>query len=197
VARIMRTVQPLLPLATVFVCLVLSFGLGDWLKMQDLVNSIHRDAFTLDRSAHALWLTKRLVPLLLAISLPIFVLFKRRFAGHRKWQWNSSYCFAVVLVTVSLVLRLWQCPLAMDDAYVDYRYVQHWLSGQFDYNPGVHIMGFTSHLHLVALWAICSLFHTQDVDMASYYLSCALDTANTIFLFFIARKVYGGPCRPL
>jgi hypothetical protein len=52
-------------------------------------------------------------------------------------------------------------------------------------------MGFTSHLHLVALWFFCLLFHTQAVDMACYYLSLTAETACTILLYSLVVKVYG------
>lgn len=190
-AKLIRIVQSLLPLATVIVCVLLIFCFSDSLWLHDRIGQLHKDTFTVQLSLKELVLAISLVPKLLAASLVIFLLAKRHIAADHHWQWQRNYCLVAMLASLCLVLRLWQCPVAQDDSYIDYRYVQHWLAGQFDYNPGEHVMGFTSHLHLFTLWAICSLFHTQIVDMVSYYLNCALDTISTIFLYFFMLKVYG------
>jgi hypothetical protein len=187
----MRIVQALLPAASVLVCIVLTLFTSDASRWQQCIHSIHKDAFTIGLSFHGLWLARVVVPLVLLISLPTYLFLQRRWAGYRWRIWHSNYCLLTILVTITLVLRFWQCPLAMDDSYLDYRYVQHWLSGQFDYNPGEHIMGFTSHLHVVALWLICSIFHTKSVDTVSYLFNCTLDAINNILLYFLIIRVYG------
>ncbi len=189
-ARLIRIGQVLLPFATVALCIALTFAMSDSKEMQERIHTIHNDAFTIDLSEQMLAVSKRVTATLLAISLPIFLIFKQRLAGHRHWQWERNYSTVTALAAASLVLRLWQCPLALDDAYVDYRYVMHWLNGLFDYNPGQHIMGFTSHLHLFALWLTCTIFRTHAVDMTSYYLNCAIDTVCTVFLYFLTARVY-------
>jgi len=186
-----RAIRFLLPLSTVVVCLAFVFFLTDSSWLLQVIHAMHRDEFSLHRAQDALYLTKLVLFRLLSLSCIVFFVFKRRLGASWKARWDQSFSLAICLVTVSLTLRLWQCPLAVDDSYIDYRYVLHWLSGQFDYNPGTHIMGFTSHLHLIILWAVCFLFHTSAVDLASYYFNCLADTACTVFLFFIVYKVYG------
>jgi hypothetical protein len=181
-----------MPLSTVLCCIAFTLFISDSFWLQDRIHSLHNDAFALKRSLDGVWLAKILLPILLAVSLLFFSFLKTHFAGINREQWERTYCLVTVLAAISLALRFWQCPMAQDDSYIDYRYVQHWLAGQFDYNAGEHIMGFTSHLHLITLWAICKIFHTNIIDLASYYLNCAVDTINAIFLFFLVRKVYGG-----
>jgi hypothetical protein len=189
-ARLIRLGQESLPFVTVLVCLALTFSMSDSPQMQNRIHYLHNDPFTIDLSERMLASSKTIMFILLTGSLPIFLILKKRFAGHHQFNWERNYSIVTAIAGASLLLRLWQCPLALDDAYVDYRYVMHWLDGQFDYNPGQHIMGFTSHLHLIVLWLICTLCRTHQVDMASYFLNCGLDTINTIFLFFFVSKVY-------
>lgn len=187
----MKIVQSLLPPAAVLVCLAFTFCLSTSFWLHERIHFLHKDAFTVELCQNGLWLATTLLPKLLVISLLLFWLLTKQLSDANRWRWQRNYCLVAALVTITLTLRLWQCPLAPDDTYIDYRYVQHWLRGQFDYNPGEHVMGFTSHLHLMVLWVICLLFQTQAVDMASYYTNCALDTINTVLLFFLVLKVYG------
>jgi hypothetical protein len=181
----------MLPVATALVCMILTFCFSESYWLQERIHGLHTDPFTVQRSLDGLRLAETLLPKILAVSLLVFLFGQRNLAVENRWQWQRNYCLGAVLFSTSLVLRLWQCPLAQDDSYIDYRYVLNWLNGQFDYNPGVHIMGFTSHLHLFTLWAVCKLCQTQVVDLASYYLDCAVDAANTILLFILVLKVCG------
>ena len=173
-------------LASVVFCYV--FSISVWLD--ERIHVLHQDAFTIKYSENGLLLAETLLPNLLVLSLLLFLFFKKQIEQDKRWPAVRYYCLAVSLATISLALRLWQCPMAQDDSYIDYGYVLRWLAGQFDYNPGEHVMGFTSHLHLFILWFVCSILGNQAVDMVSYYVNCAVDTINTLFLFFFILKVY-------
>ncbi len=181
VAERVRAIRFFQPLTTVVVCLAFVYFLTDSPWITQIIDSMHRDEFTLHRCEHALLWTKLLLTCLLPFSWLLLLASKKQLRANWKEGWDKNYSLATWLATVALTLRLWQCPLAVDDSYIDYRYVLHWLSGQFDYNAGTHIMGFTSHLHLLILCLVCFLFHTQAVDLASYYLNCFADTACTVF----------------
>ena len=186
----MKLFQTVVSITVVLICMALTIAFSDSDFILQRIHEIHQDVFTLERSQQALWWTERLVPALLAIALALFLFFKKHFAGLRSRIWTRNFCLIIILATITLVLRMWQCPLALDDSYIDYRYVYNWLNGNFDYNAGQHIMGFTSHLHLIVLWLVCAVLHTNEVDMVSFYLGCALDTVSSIFLFLLVQKVY-------
>lgn len=88
--------------------------------------------------------------------------------------------------------RCLQFTLVADDAYIDYRYVLHWLSGQLDYNPGERVMGFTSHLHLLLLGLVHSIFRWVDIPQISNGLNALLD-AGTFAALYSYLKYIGAP----
>jgi hypothetical protein len=187
-----KTLRTALPFITVIFCILCTLANSSSYALQERIYSLHHDPFTIERSLNGLRLASTLIPAVLALSLLLQLsLVKTYVAAEWRWQWQRNYCLVALLFTISLSLRLWQCPLAQDDSYIDYRYVQHWLTGQFDYNSGEHVMGFTSHLHLLTLWAVCLLSRSNAVDLVSYYLNCGVDTFNTLFLFFVMVKIYG------
>jgi len=188
---ILKTARLLMPFVTVLCCMGFAFSYTNSYWLQERIYSLHHDPFTIQRSLDGLNLANTILPTILGLSLILFLLSRTYITAESRWTWQRNYCLVAILFTVSLALRLWQCPLAQDDSYIDYRYVQHWLTGVFDYNRGEHVMGFTSHLHLFILWLVCLLVRTNAVDLVSYYLNCAVDTFNTLFLFYILARIYG------
>jgi len=187
----MRILPALLPPLTVCLCVLLNHLVCSSHWIDEKIHSIHNDIFTLQLAEHTLWLAKLVIPALLVTSLLLYNLARKEFAGYKRRSWDYIYCIVTIIATCSIALRFWQCPFALDDSYIDYRYVRHWLEGQFDYNIGEPVMGFTSHLHLMILWALCTFLQTQAIDMLSYYLNCASEAACTILLFFLILKVTG------
>jgi hypothetical protein len=110
VARIIRIAQSLLPPATVLACtgITLYFSNSSWLHGR--IHSLHKDDFTLQRSLNGVWLAETLLPQLLIFSLLLFYLLTRRLTGHHRWQWQRNFCLVTILTSITLVLRLWQCP---------------------------------------------------------------------------------------
>lgn len=165
--------------------------------IQGKILDIHKDPFTIERSMNALATARIVIPLGLAAALLAY-LAGRRFlceAAQAKLaiapQRLDQFFSALALVsTLCALFRLLQCPLGGDDSYIDYRYVLRWLDGQFDYNTGERVMGFTSHLHLLALWLLCLVCRTREVDLVSYYLNCAADQITTVLLFALVWAVY-------
>lgn len=157
----------------------------------DRITSLHHDPFTLERSKQALQVSKIAIPATLLGALALLP-WLRRYLGPSSQEKNINGTLLLIILAIALCLRLWQCPVAGDDSYVDYRYVLRWLSGHFDYNDGEHVMGFTSHLHLLILWLLCSIFQTHTVDLTSYYLNCAVDTSNCLLLFTLIYQLFKG-----
>ncbi len=107
-----------------------------------------------------------------------------------------SIFFTALLYVV--LTRCWQFPVASDDSYIDYRYVHNLVRlGTFDYNPGLHVMGFTSHLHLFVLSALCVIFRTNDVAVVSQQLNIFCQILACALLFRLVSKVLNSPCAAL
>lgn len=93
-----------------------------------------------------------------------------------------------------ILTRCLQFPFAVDDSYIDYRYVRSWVDGiGFDYNPGERVMGFTSHLHL-ALLSICYLMaRPVELPVISQMLNVAIQVGSYFLVFVFMRRAGGGP----
>ncbi len=86
-----------------------------------------------------------------------------------------------------------QIPGAMDDPYIDYRYVLNWLRGvSFDYNPGERVMGFTSHFHLLLLYVSAHLMPGLDLASVSQVVNIVLRTCCGLGVFVLMRETVGG-----
>jgi hypothetical protein len=111
---------------------------------------------------------------------------------------RASWCCFLISLLYVVLTRTWQFPVASDDSYIDYRYVHNLVRlGTFDYNPGLHVMGFTSHLHLLVLSILCVIFRTNDVAIISQQLNifCQLISCGIIFRFL--SKVVNKPSAAL
>lgn len=93
-----------------------------------------------------------------------------------------------------ILTRCLQFPFAVDDSYIDYRYVRSWVDGTgFDYNPGERVMGFTSHLHL-ALLSLCYLLaRPVELPVISQMLNVAIQVGSYFLAFIFMRRAGGGP----
>lgn len=79
-----------------------------------------------------------------------------------------------------------QFPYGWDDTFIDYRYVKHWSSfTSFDYNPGEHIMGFTSHTHVLLLTLLKILLPSCSIPVLSSMLNAGLVTATCWAVFYL------------
>lgn len=182
---------PWLPGLSAAIMLVLSLMMINSGWIQGKIVELHKDPFTLERSFNALAAARLLIPGGVLLALAGYLPFRNRMAKDGVTL-RADQFFAALLFTstVCALLRLLQCPVAGDDSYIDFRYVLRWLGGNFDYNTGEKVMGFTSHLHLILLYLICLAARTNSVDLASYYLSCFADQITTVLLFALVWKVY-------
>lgn len=114
---------------------------------------------------------------------------------RKQLQRDVSVKDLVVLVLFHLGMfyivatRCLQFTLVGDDAYIDYRYVQHWLVGQPDYNPGERVMGFTAHLHLMLLALVHSIVSWVDIPQTSNVLNALLDAATYATLYAYLKRI--------
>lgn len=95
---------------------------------------------------------------------------------------RESLLFQVVfgLSIIGLtVVRLFQYPIGCDDVYHDYRYVLNLSSlHTLDYNPPEHVMGFTSHLHILVLALLSLITQFKDIEILSPCFNVFLDCVS-------------------
>jgi hypothetical protein len=157
------------------------------------------------------FLTRKLVPFLtdttrvvylayfcwLTTSSIAFVFWGRFKVARGQPQQDRWFDCLVLQMLVSLILltRCLQFPIAYDDSYIDYRYVHNLVwHHSFDYNPGLHVMGFTSHLHLFVLSALSALFRCDDIALLSQQLNVLCQCASALLLYGFIRKQLGTSC---
>jgi hypothetical protein len=113
-------------------------------------------------------------------------------ASQSKW---FDCLFLQLLVSLILLTRCLQFPIAYDDSYIDYRYVHNLVwHHSFDYNPGLHVMGFTSHLHLWLLAALSALFHNDDIALISQQLNALCQCVSVLLLYGFVKKHLSAAC---
>ncbi len=96
-------------------------------------------------------------------------------------------CLYFVVVTT----RFLQFPIAQDDAYHDYKYVQNWLSFKtLDYNQGEHVLGYTSHLHLILLFVLALASSTHDIALLSPIVNAAFSCLVFIALHALCLRIF-------
>lgn len=127
------------------------------------------------------------------ISLLAFIGFETRKERYQSWSTRRLVTFCAILASFLCYLVLTRClqfPLSVDDAYIDYRYVVHWALGTgFDYNPGERVMGFTSHVHLVVLTLLLSIFKTVDISWISQATNTTLAIGSYFLVFVLLRSI--------
>lgn len=90
--------------------------------------------------------------------------------------------------------RLLQFELVGDDAFIDYRYVDHFVSSlSLDYNASEKVMGFTSHLHELALALLSFLCGRPPTHLLSLEFNCLLQCATFGLVYFFVRNLFKSP----
>ncbi len=108
-------------------------------------------------------------------------------------RFNLASALVVGTIAQGLVLnRCLQFPLAIDDPFIDFRYVNNWINWtSFDYNPGsqlARVQGFSSPLHLFLLYINSMIFRFCEVAKVSSGLNLVLQISNLLLVFSIAVK---------
>ena len=71
-----------------------------------------------------------------------------------RWSWVGGVATAGLLVAIALLLGIALHPLAVDDAFITYRYARHLATGQgFTYNVGRPVLSTTAPLYALVLAA--------------------------------------------
>ncbi|MFA6212516.1 MAG: hypothetical protein WCT03_15630 [Candidatus Obscuribacterales bacterium] len=101
----------------------------------------------------------------------------------------------VGLLAQGLVMtRCLQFPLAIDDPFIDFRYVSNWINlRSFDYNPATQltrVQGFSSPLHLFLLYVSSLAFRVIDVAKVSTGLNLLLQLTNLLLVYTVAAKSF-------
>lgn len=104
--------------------------------------------------------------------------------------YEAGYHFLMLYIVATRTLQLQ--PIG-DDAFIDYRYAEHWLSGQVDYNPGEKVMGFTAHLHVAFLSLLALLRGLLPLDKLSILANCFLQCLSLSYLLRLLRLTVHNP----
>lgn len=104
--------------------------------------------------------------------------------------YEAGYHFLMLYIVATRTLQLQ--PIG-DDAFIDYRYAEHWLSGQVDYNPGEKVMGFTAHLHVAFLSLLAMLRGLLPLDKLSILANCFLQCLSLSYLLRLLRLTVHNP----
>jgi hypothetical protein len=160
------------------------------------------------------FLTRQLVPFLTNTTAGVYLAYfcwltaasvafvfwgRLKVASGRALQSKWFDClFLQLLVSSILLTRCLQFPIAYDDSYIDYRYVHNLVwHHSFDYNLGLHVMGFTSHLHLLVLAALSALFHYDDIAFISQQLNGLCQCLSVLLLYGFVKKHLTTACAVL
>ena len=126
-----------------------------------------------------------------------FFAFKSKDDENNKLNFSAgaqffSFAFLFCLIGyVMVALRILQFPVCVDDAYIDFRYIYRWANGLgFDYNSPEHVMGFTSHLHVLLLTVIASIVRGVDIALLSQLTNVVFQFATYLLLFLVSRLCY-------
>ncbi|MDZ4838338.1 MAG: hypothetical protein SGJ27_31535 [Candidatus Melainabacteria bacterium] len=123
----------------------------------------------------------------------ILVAAKKRYALALLQTFLFVGLFYAVVIT-----RFLQYPVGPDDSYIDFQYVQRWLSGRsFDFNPGEKVMGFTSHLHVMVLYSLAQMLRFADIPTLSTVLNASLSCLVIIGLHALCLRLFGNGWQPL
>ena len=104
-------------------------------------------------------------------------------------RWSRAYDAGVValLVAVTLGLGLALHPLAVDDAFITYRYAQNLAAGHgFAYNPGRPVLSTTAPLYALILAG--GSLAWPDVPALANALSAVALGATALLLFLLGRR---------
>lgn len=97
--------------------------------------------------------------------------------------------FALTIIGLTFV-RLLQYPVGCDDVYHDYRYVLNLATRHtLDYNPPEHVMGFTSHLHILLLSLLSIVTQCKQIDLLSPCFNMVLDTASFVMIVNLLKRL--------
>lgn len=126
-----------------------------------------------------------------------FFAFKPQSDDEKKFNFSSASKFFLFVFLFSVIgylmvaLRILQFPVCVDDAYIDFRYIYRWANGLgFDYNSPEHVMGFTSHLHVLLLTIITFLIRGVDVALLSQLTNVVFQFSTYLLLFVVSRLAY-------
>lgn len=90
--------------------------------------------------------------------------------------------------------RCLQFPISRDDAYIDYRHVMNLVVfHSLDYNPGLPVMGFTSHLHYLLLAFLSFVTGIRDLSVLSQSVNIVAEAINYVFLFALIAAITRRP----
>ncbi len=142
----------------------------------------------------------QIVALLTAVVIALFIsFFSKPVSANKSVRLVETILIPLLfgLLAQCLVMtRCLQLPMTLDDPFIDFRYVQNWLAGIFDYNPGQHIQGYSSPLHLATVFACTKLAsllaipNSESVHPAAISNVCniILQICNLILVFAIAQR---------
>lgn len=132
------------------------------------------------------------------LGIAALALVVRNFRSHQDGEdltprmaiFEVLYHLSILFVVAT---RTMQVPLVGDDAFIDYRYARHWLDGQYDFNPGEKVMGFTAHLHIFTLYILGRIFPCFALEHISVVFNCLLQCLSVGLIVRLLRLWVGNP----
>jgi hypothetical protein len=100
---------------------------------------------------------------------------------------GQPYLIPIVLLVVARLLAWTSIPAASEDAYITFRYAQNLISGYgLTYNPGEHVMGFTSPLW--TLWIALGMTLTVDPMIWTRVTTLFADVVTLVLAVQLLRR---------
>jgi hypothetical protein len=101
---------------------------------------------------------------------------------------RAPYLLPLVILLLSRAFAAWSLPTASEDAFITFRYARHLAGGHgLVYNPGEHVMGFTSPLWTI--WMALGIRLLNDPVLWSRLWAAAADVV-TLLLTTVALERY-------
>lgn len=106
-----------------------------------------------------------------------------------RWRLIATGCVMTTALCWAAFTCYLQFPLCGDDSYIDYRYVNNWLKGNFDYNPGERVLGFTSVIHVILLAVVTKATGAVNIDLVSQMINACLQLVDICLIYFLLADV--------
>lgn len=131
---------------------------------------------------------------------PAFALFTAILcAAYFTFRWKSTTVSLIERLAAALGLgliaqilvftRCWQFPFALDDPFIDFRYVYNWSTfHSCDYNIGDRIQGYSSALHLALLFILNKILPVHNIAAISTLFNTFLQVFNLLLIFTIVAR---------
>ncbi len=169
----------LLPMAVIY---------GNWHTVGPLVTPVVSDPLLVAAVAKQIAITPAFAIFSAVLCATYFLLRWRRTTEPLTERLATALCLGLIAQMLVLT-RCWQFPFALDDPFIDFRYVHNWSTfHSFDYNIGERIQGYSSALHLALLFILNKILPVNNIAGISTLFNTFLQIFNLLLIFAITTK---------